>query len=193
MINRDYKIILGSQSARRYELLKGLDIDFEVRTIEGLSETYPDDLAVDKVAQYLAEQKADSLKSSASGSAVVITADTVVICDGVIYGKPNDRQQAYNMLRSLSGKRHTVITGVCILSAKEKEAFSSTTSVWFTNLTDEDIEYYIERYAPYDKAGSYGIQEWLGFVGVEKIEGSYYNVMGLPIQQIYKRLKAITG
>lgn len=186
-----YNIILGSQSARRQHLLKGLDIDFEVKTIEGLDETYPDTMPVYEVASYLAEQKANAFKPFITADTLLITADTIVAVDGTVYGKPSDAAEAKAMLRTLAGREHEVITGVCISTLEYREAFSVSTKVTFSNLTEDEIEYYIDRYKPFDKAGSYGIQEWIGFVGVESIEGSFYNVMGLPVQRIYKVLKSL--
>lgn len=184
-----YKIILGSQSPRRRELLKGLNIDFEVKTIEGSDERFLEGLAAEAVAEYLAKQKADALSQSVAADTLLITADTIVTLDNKVYGKPKDRSEARTMLRELSGKTHKVITGVCITTAKTQTLFSTTTKVTFGSLTDSEIDYYIEKYLPLDKAGSYGIQEWIGFIGVESIEGSFYNVMGLPVQRIYKVLK----
>lgn len=188
---RRYNIILGSQSARRQHLLKSLDIDFEVKTIDGLDETYPDYIPVDEVALYLSEQKADTFKPFITADTLLIAADTIVVVDGVVYGKPSDKAEARTMLRTLAGRKHEVITGVCISTSDYRETFSVSTKVTFSNLTDDEIEYYIDRYKPFDKAGSYGIQEWIGFVGVESIEGSFYNVMGLPVQRIYKILKSL--
>lgn len=186
-----YNIILGSQSARRQQLLKGLDIDFEVKNIEGLDETYPDTMPVDEVASYLAEQKADAFKPFITDDTLLITADTIVAVDGTVYGKPSDAAEAKTMLLTLAGREHEVITGVCISTLEHRQAFSVSTKVTFSNLTEDEIEYYIDRYKPFDKAGSYGIQEWIGFVGVESIEGSFYNVMGLPVQRIYNVLKSL--
>ncbi|MDR0829808.1 MAG: Maf-like protein [Prevotellaceae bacterium] len=184
----NYKIILGSQSPRRQELLKGLDIDFEVKKID-VEETYPPDLQIDKVPEYLAKQKSDAYKSFLDENTILITADTIVVLDNQAFGKPKDYSDAFLMLKKLAGKTHEVITGVCITTKQRQEVFSVVTKVTFSPLSDDEIGYYLTKYAPYDKAGSYGIQEWVGFVGVEKIEGSFYNVMGLPIQKIYQELK----
>ena len=169
MKEKKYRIVLGSQSARRQQLLKGLDIDFEIKTLDNTEETFPADMP--------------------AGDELLIAADTVVVVDGKIYGKPPDKEEARSMLQTLSGRMHEVITGVAITSAERSVLFAVSTKVWFTHISTEDIDYYIERYRPFDKAGSYGIQEWIGFVGIEHIEGSFYNVMGLPIHRIYRVLK----
>ena len=183
------KIILGSQSARRQELLRGLDIDFEVKTIEGLTETYPDNLEINKIPEYLAKQKADAFMEFLDEETLLITADTIVVLNGKVYGKPKDKNEAKAMLQVLSGKTHEVITGVCLTTKGQQKIFSENTKVTFSNFSENEIDYYVEKYLPMDKAGSYGIQEWIGYIGVEKIEGSFYNVMGLPVQQIYQALK----
>ena len=183
----DKKIILASNSPRRRQLLAGLGIPFEVKTIDGVDESYPDGLEPEKTAEYIANEK--SLAYEISPDEILITADTIVLCDGVILGKPIDEADAWRMLKAISGKTHKVITGVCLRSTEHKSLFSVSTEVAFKQLTDEEIGYYIENYAPYDKAGAYGIQEWIGFVGVTSISGSYFNVMGLPVQRIYEELK----
>ena len=184
----NYKIILGSKSPRRQELLKGLDIDFEIKNID-VEENYPADLQIDKVPEYIALKKADAYKEFLQNNTLLITADTIVAHNGKVFGKPKDENDAKNMLKTLSNSTHEVITGVCITTKTQQKIFSVVTKVTFAPLTDSEIDYYIEKYKPFDKAGSYGIQEWIGFVCVEKIEGSYYNVMGLPIQRIYQVLK----
>ncbi len=181
------KIILSSNSPRRKELLAGLDLDFEVRVLQGIDESYPHDLPVGQIPQYIAQQKAAAY--TIVGDELVLTADTVVVVDHQVLGKPADATDAHRMLRLLSGRTHQVITGVCLTSAKTQRAFSVTTDVTFCELTDAEIDYYIERYQPYDKAGAYGIQEWIGYVGVTGIHGSYFNVMGLPVQRIYQELQ----
>ena len=183
----DKKIILASNSPRRRQLLAGLGIPFEVKTIDGVEESYPDGLELENTAEYIANEK--SLVYDISPDEILITADTIVLCDGVILGKPIDEADAWRMLKAISGKTHKVITGVCLRSMEHKSLFSVTTEVTFKQLTDEEIGYYIENYAPYDKAGAYGIQEWIGYVGVTSISGSYFNVMGLPVQRIYEELK----
>ncbi|MDR2684455.1 MAG: Maf family nucleotide pyrophosphatase [Prevotellaceae bacterium] len=186
---KKYKIILASQSARRQELLKGLDIEFEIKTINGLKETYPTDLQIDKVPEYLAKQKADYYMQFLEEDTLLITADTIVVADNQLLGKPKNEQEAKNMLQTLSGATHKVITGICLTTQKKQKIFSTVTKVTFSVLNNNEINYYVKKYQPYDKAGGYGIQEWIGFTGVEKIEGSYYNVMGLPVQKIYQILK----
>lgn len=182
-----FNIILGSQSPRRKELLAGLDIEFTTKVIPGLEETYPDTLQGEEIPIYLAEQKADAY--TLEDNDLLITADTIVWLNGHVYGKPADEAEAREMLRSLSGKTHDVITGVCVRTNKKNVSFASTTKVRFAELTDAEIEHYVNKYRPMDKAGAYGIQEWIGYIGVEHIEGSYFNVMGLPIQRLYTVLK----
>lgn len=182
-----YNIILGSQSPRRKELLAGLDIEFTTKVIPSLEETYPNTLQGEEIPIYLAEQKADAY--TLEDNDLLITADTVVWLNGRVYGKPADEAEAREMLRSLSGKTHDVITGVCVRTNKKNVSFASTTKVRFAELTDAEIEHYVNKYRPMDKAGAYGIQEWIGYIGVEHIEGSYFNVMGLPIQRLYTVLK----
>ena len=187
ILNSQLNIILGSQSPRRKELLAGLDLQFTTKVIPGLEETYPDTLKGEEIPVYLAEQKADAY--TLADNYLLITADTIVWLNGKVYGKPTDEEEAKNMLRALSGKTHEVITGVCLRTNKKNVSFASTTRVTFAQLTEEEIDYYIRKYRPMDKAGSYGVQEWIGYIGVEHIEGSYFNVMGLPIQRLYTALK----
>ena len=189
-LNSQLNIILGSQSPRRKELLAGLDLQFTIKVIPGLKETYPNTLKGEEIPVYLAEQKADAY--TLADNDLLITADTIVWLDGKVYGKPTDEEEAKNMLRALSGKTHEVITGVCLRTNQKNVSFASTTKVTFAQLTEEEIEYYIRKYRPMDKAGSYGVQEWIGYIGVEHIEGSYFNVMGLPIQRLYTALKQFT-
>lgn len=186
-MNSQLNIILGSQSPRRKELLAGLDLPFTTKVIPGLEETYPDSLKDEEIPVYLAEQKADAY--TLADNDLLITADTIVWLNGKVYGKPTDEEEAKNMLRALSGKTHEVITGVCLRTNQKNLSFASTTKVTFAQLTEDEIEYYIHKYRPMDKAGSYGVQEWIGYIGVEHIEGSYFNVMGLPIQRLYTALK----
>ena len=181
----EYNIILGSGSPRRKELLAGLGLRFQVLVRKGVSEDYPDNLSPHEVAQYIAEEKMSAYTDLLVDNTLVITADTVVICQNRILGKPKDAAEAYNMLRLLSGKTHQVTTGVCIATCKQNTSFHVTTNVTFKNLSDDEIHYYIDKYKPYDKAGAYGIQEWIGYIGVTALEGSYFNVMGLPVQRIY--------
>ncbi|WP_036889070.1 Maf-like protein [Segatella albensis] len=181
-------VILASNSPRRRELLAGLDLDFEVKVLPDIDESYPKDLPAMEVSEYISQKKADAYKSLIGENDVVITADTVVICEDEIMGKPHDAEDARRMLRKLSNKSHQVTTGVCITTLKEQVHFSVTTHVSFKELTDDEIDYYITTYKPFDKAGAYGIQEWIGYIGCTGLEGSYYNVMGLPVQRIYREL-----
>ena len=217
MKSMNYKIILASNSPRRKELLAGLDIPFEVKVLKGIDESYPDTISAYETAQYIAAKKAEAYRSLLLGetalaetdsdnsssevsSLLILTADTVVIAPtaneqndlegrGVILGKPKDDEDAKRMLRMLSGKTHHVVTGVCLTTATAQRQFSVTTEVTFKALSDEEISYYIEHYKPFDKAGAYGIQEWIGYIGCTGLKGSYFNVMGLPVQRIYEELK----
>lgn len=184
-----YKYILASNSPRRRELLAGLGIDFEVRVIDGIDESYPASLPAADVAQYIAVKKADAYRDAIKADELIITADTVVIVGTEILGKPHDKSDAERMLRAISGRTHQVVTGVCLLSAAKQGAFSVTTDVTFKELTTAEIRHYITNYRPFDKAGAYGIQEWIGYIGVTALHGSYYNVMGLPVQRIYTELQ----
>lgn len=184
-----YDIILASKSPRRHELLKGIDIPFTVKTINGLEEIYPDTLIGEEIPIYLAELKAAAFKDILEDNTLLITADTIVWLEEKELGKPQDLAQAKSMLQRLSGNEHEVITGVCILTKHKKKTFTSTSKVRFSTLSEDEIDYYLENYSPLDKAGSYGVQEWIGYMAVEHIEGSYFNVMGLPIQRLYQELK----
>lgn len=184
-----YKIILASNSPRRKELLGGLGLSFEVRTMKGIDESYPADLKGEDIPIYISGKKADAYRDVMAEDEMIITADTIVYDNSQVLGKPKDREDAISMLRQLSGHAHDVITGVSIVTKVKTIQFASTSKVYFASLTDEEIEYYVDSYKPFDKAGSYGIQEWIGFVGVTRIEGSYFNVMGLPIQRLYTELK----
>jgi septum formation protein len=186
---RKYDIILASQSPRRQELLKGLDIPFTVQTLPGLEENYPEHLQGEEIPRFLAELKASAFKNLLKENTLIITADTIVCLDNKVLGKPADLQEAKVMLQTLSGKEHLVITGVSIQTKEKKHSFTATSKVRFASLSDEQIDYYLSVYSPLDKAGSYGVQEWIGYVAVEHIEGSYFNVMGLPIQKLYSELK----
>ncbi|MGB4340531.1 MAG: Maf-like protein [Dysgonamonadaceae bacterium] len=185
----NYRIILASNSPRRKELLSGIDVDYEVHTLSDIDESYPDDLPKEEVAEFLSRKKANAYLESLEENALLITADTIVLLHGKILGKPLNKEDAKNMLHELSGQTHLVITGVCLTSKQKQVSFSDKTYVTFGDLTDQEIEYYVEKYNPLDKAGAYGVQEWIGYVGVEKIEGSYFNVMGLPIFKLYRELK----
>ncbi len=182
------KLILASNSPRRHELLKGLDLDFEVRVKKGVGEKYPEDLPAEKVPEYISKEKAAAYDIQEGET--LLTADTVVILNGEIMGKPKDAAEAKEMLLKLSGHTHHVVTGVSITTREKQVSFSDTTAVTFRDLTDEEIDYYIEHYKPFDKAGAYGVQEWIGYIGVTRIEGSFYNVMGLPVERVYEALKA---
>ncbi len=184
-----YRIILGSNSPRRRELLAGLDLSFDVHVIPGLEENYPDSLQPQEIPVFLSKQKAEAYLSTLEEQVLLITADTIVWNETEVIGKPKDREEAIRMLRSLSGHEHQVVTGVCLTTTKKQETFSVVSSVRFASLTDEEIIYYVDKYKPFDKAGAYGIQEWIGYVGVESISGSFYNVMGLPVQRLYQELK----
>jgi septum formation protein len=183
---KKYRIVLASQSPRRRELLAGLDIDFETESID-VEENYPEGLSAEEIPCYLAEKKAGAY--TLKENTLLITADTIVWLDGVVYGKARNRDEAEIMLKALSGKTHQVITGVCITTSRKQKNFTVVTNVSFAALSGEEIDYYLNNYKPYDKAGSYGIQEWIGYAAVERIEGSYFNVMGLPIQRLYSELK----
>ena len=200
-----YKIILASNSPRRRELLAGLDVNFEVKVLNGIDESYPDDLDAYQVAEFIAQKKAEAYRSllneeeSSAEESLILTADTVVIAPtadeqndqegkGIILGKPKTADDAVRMLRMLSGKTHHVVTGVCLTTKDGQRHFSVTTEVSFKELTDWEINYYISHYKPFDKAGAYGIQEWIGYIGCTGLNGSYFNVMGLPVQRIYEEM-----
>lgn len=182
------KVILGSKSPRRQELLNSLGFDIEIRTKE-IDEIYPSDLNPLKVAEYLATLKGSHLKTELKENELLITSDTVVITNGILLGKPLNRLDAIEMITSLSGKSHQVITGVYLSTLTKEMQFSNTTEVFFDELTSEEIEFYVDQYKPFDKAGAYGIQEWIGYIGIRKIVGCYYNVMGLPLNELYQIVK----
>ncbi|MFC2762134.1 MAG: Maf-like protein [Prevotella denticola] len=184
-------IILASNSPRRRELLAGLNLDFEVRVLPGIPENYPRSLPASEVAGFIAREKADAYRETIGQNDLVVTADTVVVVGNEILGKPKDAEDARRMLRLISGRTHQVVTGVCLLTADKERCFSVTTDVTFKQLSEEEITYYIENYKPFDKAGSYGIQEWIGYVGVTSISGSYFNVMGLPVQRVWEEIKKL--
>ncbi len=189
----DMKIILASASPRRKELLAGLDLDFEVRLLPGIDESYPDDLPTTKISEYIAREKAAAYTGEIGDSELLLTADTIVVVDDEVLGKPSDEDDARRMLHMISGRTHQVITGVCLATRDETRSFSVETDVTFKTLSDNEIDYYIKQYRPFDKAGAYGIQEWIGYVGVESIRGSYFNVMGLPVQRIYNEIKKFSA
>lgn len=184
-----YHVILGSGSPRRKELLSGLDIQFDVIKIPDIDESYPEKIEPEKVPEYIAKQKASAYTDRITEDTLLITADTVVWTFREILGKPQNREEAIEMLHRLSDKVHEVITGVCITTCDKQVSFSVSAAVAFDKLTEEEIVYYIDKYKPYDKAGAYGIQEWIGYVGVEAINGSFFTVMGLPVQKLYKMLQ----
>lgn len=188
---KKYHIILASNSPRRRELLSGLGIDYEVKILPGIDESYPENLTGEEIPMYIACEKADAYRPSIKPDELIITADTIVCLEGQVLGKPKDEADACRMLRLLSGRTHQVITGVCITTAEMQRTFAATTDVTFDTLSEEEITHYVNNYRPMDKAGAYGVQEWIGFIGVTRLEGSYFNVMGLPIQRLYKELKRI--
>ena len=176
-----YKIILASNSPRRKELLAGLDVQFEVRIIPGIDESYPDTLPTMEIAEYIAQKKAKAYRETMADDELIITADTIVVLDDKVLGKPKDAEEARCMLHALSGKTHQVVTGVVLTTKELQKHFSVVSNVTFKTLSDNEIDYYVDTYKPMDKAGAYGIQEWIGYVGVTRLEGSYFNVMGLPV------------
>lgn len=209
---KNFRIILASNSPRRKELLAGLDIPFEVKVIQGIDESFPESLPAYDTAQYIAVKKAQAYRplldssinhqqpSDGNPELLILTADTVVIAPsseeqndqegkGIILGKPKDAADASRMLEMLTGKTHHVVTGVCITSLEKQRQFSVVTEVTFKKLSKEEIDYYVGHYKPFDKAGAYGIQEWIGYIGCTSLKGSYFNVMGLPVQRIYEELK----
>lgn len=181
-------LVLGSKSPRRQALIGELGFPVEIRTLE-IEEIYPDTIAPEDVPEYLAKLKAQPLVNSLSDDEILVTSDTIVMLEGAVVGKPKDRNHSIQMLRNLSGKTHTVITGVHLTSKDKTHHFSSRTKVFFSELSEDEIVHYVDEHQPFDKAGSYGIQEWLGYIGVSKIEGCYYNVMGLPLHDLHKALK----
>jgi septum formation protein len=184
---KKYKLILASKSPRRQFLLKDLGLGFEVHTKE-VDESFPDHLQAQDIPLYLCRKKADAFDAELEENSIVITADTVVWINGQVLNKPENYEDAVRMLTLLSGKMHEVYTGVCLKSKNKTKAFYSLTKVYFKTLSSEEIDYYIRNYNPYDKAGAYGAQEWIGYIAVERIEGSYFNVMGLPLKELYEEL-----
>lgn len=183
-----YKLILASASPRRQQLMREAGFEFEVRLRE-VPEVYPDNLPAEQVPEYLACLKASAFKGDLQENELLVTADTIVSIHDKVVGKPRDREDAVGMLRELSGNKHTVISGLCLTTNREQKSCSVCTDVFFRELTEEEIVYYVDRFQPFDKAGAYGIQEWIGYVGIEKINGSFYNVMGLPVQTLCRQLK----
>ena len=188
---KDYKIILASASPRRRELLAGLDLDFLVKSLPDVDESFPETLAGGEIPLYISKKKADAYLPSMADDELVITADTIVWLDGKALGKPVDEADARRMLHNMSGKTHAVFTGVTIKTKNEQRSFVAQSNVSFAVLNDDEVDYYIQKYKPMDKAGAYGAQEWIGYIGMENIEGSYFNVMGLPVQRLYSELKKI--
>jgi septum formation protein len=182
-----YKIILASKSPRRQYLLKELGLNFEVHT-KDVDESFPDDLKAEEIPLYLCQKKADAFDEELTDNTIVITADTIVWIDGQVLNKPENYEDAVRMLKMLSGKKHQVYTGVCLKSKNTTKSFYAQTDVYFKTLSQEEIDYYITNFNPYDKAGAYGAQEWIGYIAVEKIEGTYFNVMGLPVREVYEAL-----
>lgn len=185
---KKYNIILASQSPRRQRLLKELNLDFRVE-VAGVDETYPEELGMTAIPEFLSELKANAFLDRMKKDDLLITADTIVWKDDQVIGKPEDRADAVRILHELSGSQHQVITGMCIQTLEKKYCFHAVTEVWFDELTKEEIEFYVDTHMPFDKAGAYGIQEWIGYIGIRKIEGSFYNVMGLPVHKLYQFLK----
>lgn len=187
---KNKKIILASKSPRRKELLEGLHINFEIK-VSDVEENFPSHLKNEEIAVYLAEKKANAMSLELDNDTVIIAADTLVFLGDKILEKPKDEKSAFEMLSFLSGKKHQVISGVCVLTKNKSESFYDITDVYFKELTQKEINFYIQKYKPFDKAGSYGIQEWIGFIGIEKINGSYFNVMGLPLFKLQNVLEKI--
>ena len=185
---KKYKVILASNTPRRKELLAGLGVDYEVRTLPDVDESYPEILQGADIPLYIAKEKADAYVAMMQPGELMITADTIVWLDGKVLGKPRDREDALQMLRTMSGRTHEVFTGVCITTTDWQRSFTAQTEVRFATLSEEEIAYYVDNFQPMDKAGAYGVQEWIGFIGVENISGSYYNIMGLPVQKLYREL-----
>lgn len=186
-----YNIVLASNSPRRRELLSGLNLEYTVRVLPDIDESYPDTLKGEEIPMYISRKKAEAYRNSMAEDELIITADTVVCINEKVLGKPQTLEEAKEMLRELSDKIHQVITGVCLMTHHLQRTFSATTQVTFDALTEDEIEFYVEKFRPLDKAGAYGVQEWIGFVGVSRLEGSYFNVMGLPVQRLYQELKKL--
>jgi septum formation protein len=184
----NFRIILASRSPRRQQLLSELGIRFDIVTMD-YDESFPDGLDGTEIALYVAEQKALMFKDSIAENEIVIAADTIVWCNRQVLGKPEDKEDARRILEEISGNTHEVITAVTLLSSSKKITFSDSTKVTFEKITDEEIDFYIDEFKPYDKAGAYGIQEWIGIIACSRIEGSYFNVVGLPVQRLYKELQ----
>ena len=188
---KKYKVILASASPRRKELMQGLDLEFEVRALPCVDESFPDTLQGGDIPLYISKKKADAYRPFMADDELVITADTIVWLDGVALGKPADEEEARRMLGNMSGKTHSVFTGVAITTKEVQLSFVAQSDVTFATLSGEEIDYYIAKYRPMDKAGAYGAQEWIGYIGMSNIVGSYFNVMGLPVQRLYSELKKL--
>jgi septum formation protein len=188
MLELPFKLVLASQSPRRQQLMQQMGLPFEIK-VKPIDETPPAHLPHREVAAYLAQEKAEVFRSELQANELIITSDTTVLCDNVLLGKPESEEEALRMLRQLSGKEHEVITAVCLLTAHKTVVFSDITKVFFRKLSEEEILFYIRHYKPYDKAGSYGAQDWIGLTAIERIEGSYFTVMGLPTHRLYAELK----
>jgi septum formation protein len=185
---RDFRLILASQSPRRKMLLEGLDLTFEVLVKDNIDESYPTDLGMIEIPEFIARKKSDHYTDLLDNSTILITADTIVWLNNEVVGKPVSASDAKKIISRLSGNMHVVVTGVCLRTAQKSKVFHSISNVHFKKLLQAEIDYYINKYQPFDKAGAYGIQEWIGYVGIEKIEGSFFNVMGLPVQMLYHEL-----
>lgn len=185
---KDYKLILASKSPRRSQLLIEAGFEFEIRTKE-VEETYPEQLTVHDVPAFLSDKKAEASRATLSDNEILLAADSVVILNNKIYGKPKNEADAFEIIKALSGNMHEVVTGVTLLSKNKKVTFSDVARVYFKELTDDEIRYYVSKYKPLDKAGAYAIQEWIGLTKISKIEGSYYNIMGLPVHLVYEQLE----
>ena len=188
---KNYRIVLASQSPRRKELLAGLGLEYETRVLPDVDESFPPELTGGDIPMYIAREKAEAYRPSLGADELLITADTIVWLDDAVLGKPADRDDALRMLRKLSGHVHDVYTGVCLTTLRWQRAFTARTEVRFSSLDEEEITWYVDHFRPFDKAGAYGVQEWIGYVAVEHISGSYFNIMGLPVQRLYRELKKI--
>ena len=184
---KKYQLILASNSPRRKELMSGLGVEYVVRTLPDVDESYPETLVGAAIPEYISREKADAYRSMMKPGELLITADTIVWLEGKVLGKPEGREGAVEMLRALSGKSHQVFTGVCLTTTEWQKSFTAASDV----LSEDEIQYYVDRYQPMDKAGAYGVQEWIGYIGVKSISGSFYNIMGLPIQKLYGELKKL--
>lgn len=188
---KKYKIILASSSPRRKELLAGIGVEYETRILPDVDESWPEALKGGDIPLYIAREKADAYLPGMKPEELILTADTIVWIDGRALGKPRGREEALQMLRDLSGRAHEVFTGVCLTTAEWRRSFVVRTEVRFAELSEEEITYYVDTFRPLDKAGAYGVQEWIGFIGVESLSGSYPNIMGLPVQRLYKELRGL--